>query len=207
MKIFPREAKFFDKFEHLAKKIAEGSNLLAEILSQNADLERKCHRMKEVEHESDEIANSIYRDLHSTFITPFDREDIFSLTTNLDDIMDMVESAATNFCLYRPKRPLKELNELAQILCQSTNLIESAFKCFSHHAENAATILALCIEINSLENKADGVLHRALENLFEQEKEVVELIKVKEILEEIEKATDICEDVSNVIEGIILKYG
>lgn len=207
MKIFPREAKFFDKFEELAKKIAEGSNLLYEILAQEGDNNLKGKRMKEVEHESDEIANSIYRDLHATFITPFEREDIFNLATNMDDIMDMAESAATNFCLYRPERPLVEMKELAQILCQAVNLIESAISKMARHTENASTILDLCIEINSLENKADGILHRALEKLFEREKDVVELIKEKEILEEIEKATDICEDVSNVIEGIILKHG
>ncbi|MCX7981500.1 MAG: DUF47 family protein [Syntrophales bacterium] len=207
MKIFPREVKFFDKFEALASKIAEGIVLLHEILSQDVHIEEKCTRIKEVEHESDQITNSIYRDLHSTFITPFDREDIFNLATNMDDIMDMAESAATNFYLYRPQRPLSELMELTQTLSQAVSLIENAIKWFSHHTENAATILNLCIEINALENKADDILHRALEKLFEQEKDVVELIKEKELLEEIERATDICEDVSNIIEGIILKHG
>jgi len=159
-----------------------------------------------VEHEADEIANTIYLDLHATFITPLDREDIFALVTNMDDIMDMIESAATNMALYRPKRPSPEFVTLTDILCRSIDLITHAVRWMSHPGDNATAILSTCIDINSLENEADQVLHRGLRILFEEERDVVELIKVKEILENIEEATDICEDVSNVIEGIILKY-
>ena len=207
MRIFPREITFFDNFERLGTKIGEGADLLSEMLSQSKDLESKSEQMKKIEHEADLIANTIYRDLHSTFITPFDREDIFNLTTGMDDIMDMIESAATNISLYRPKRMRPEFIELSGLLCDSVRLIIKALKRISHHAENAQAILDLCIEINSLENRADQILHKALETLFEKEKDVVELIKLKEIIEEIEEATDICEDVSNIIEGIILKHG
>lgn len=206
MKIFPKEAKFFDNFERLALKIAEGGTLLYEIVTHDGDVDAKSARLKIVEHEADEIANTIYLDLHATFITPLDREDIFNLVTTMDDIMDMIESAATNFSLYRPKRPSPEFVPLTTILRRSIELISNAVTWMSHAGENASAILATCIDINSLENEADQILHRGLRKLFDEEHDVVELIKVKEILENIEEATDICEDVSNIIEGIILKY-
>ncbi|MDQ5984873.1 MAG: hypothetical protein CSYNP_00571 [Syntrophus sp. SKADARSKE-3] len=207
MRLIPKEIHFSDNFEKLADKIEAGGKLLVEILDDFSDLDAKSFRMKEIEHEADDIANIIYKDLHATFITPLDREDIFALANTMDNIMDMIESAVTKMQMYRIKKPVPEQINLAILLHRSIVLVSRAIHGMRHRGDNAHHILALCIEINSLENEADTTLRQALLRLFETEKNVMELIKSKEILEDIENATDICEDVSNIIEGIILKYG
>jgi len=207
MNIIPAEVKFFDHFEKLADKIQEGGLLLTTILDDFPSLEKKALRLKEIEHEADILANMIYRDLHATFITPFDREDIFALATGMDNIMDMIESTATKMHLYKIKGLTPESKTLAALLYQSIVLVNNAIHAMRYRGDNIQDILATCIEINSLENEADQVLRAALARLFEREKNVIELIKCKEIMEHIEDTTDLCEDVSDVIEGIILKYG
>lgn len=207
MRFIPKEVKFSDHFEKLGNKIQEGGKLLADIWDDYPNIEAKALRLKEIEHEADMLANAIYRDLHATFITPLDREDIFALVTNLDNIMDMIESTATKMQLYKIKTPVPEHRELAVLLHQSIVLVNRAIHKMKNRGDNVQQILATCIEINSLENEADQVLRSAMTHLFEREKNVIELIKCKEILENIEDTTDICEDVSNIIEGIILKYG
>jgi len=203
----PKEVKFSDHFETLADKIQAGGILLRQILEDYDQLDVRASKLKDIEHEADAVANTIYRELHATFITPLDREDIFSLVTALDNILDMMESTATKMQLYRIKSPPSECLELASLLHRSIVLVNRAIHSMRHRGENVPAILSTCVEINSLENEADQVMRLALTRLFEEEKDVFELIKSKEILENIESATDICEDVSNIIEGIILKYG
>jgi uncharacterized protein len=207
MKIIPAEITFSDHFEKLADKIQEGGMLLTKILDDFSTLEEKALRLKEIEHEADILTNIIYRDLHATFITPFDREDIFALATAMDNIMDMIESTATKMQAYKIKGLTPESKTLAALLYQSIVLVNKAIHAMRHRGDNVRDILATCIELNSLENEADQVLRAALARLFERETNVVELIKCKEIMENIEDTTDLCEDVSDIIEGIILKYG
>jgi len=208
LKFVPREVQFSDNFEKLADKIQEGGLLLLDILDsfpgQTAD---KTLQLKELEHEADAIAHAIYTDLHTTFITPLDREDIFALADKMDNVLDMIESTVTKMELYKIKEPQPELRELAVLLHRSIVLVNQAVHSMRHRGDNVQSILSTCIEINSLENEADQALHRALRVLFDREKNVIELIKSKEILEDIENTTDMCEDVSNILEGIILKYG
>lgn len=207
MRFIPKEVKFSDHFEKLVDKIQEGGNLLVEIWGDYPHIEAKAQKLKEIEHEADTLANTIYRDLHATFITPLDREDIFALVTNLDNIMDMIESTATKMQLYKIKSPVPELRELSVLLHRSIIIISQAIHRMKNRGDNVQQILTACIEINSLENEADQVMRQAMTHLFDREKDIFELIKTKEILEDIENTTDICEDVSNIIEGIILKYG
>ena len=207
MQIFQKKISFFDRFELLAEKIQEGGALFGELLD-DADLSvAKVSRLKEIEHEADFIAHGIYQDLHKTFMTPLDREDIHKLADKMDSILDMIESSAVKMQLYKIKAPVTPIMELAVILNKSLAVLGRAIHAMRERKKNVQVVLGLCVEINSLENQADHVLQQAMAQLFEREEDVIELIKCKEILERIEEATDICEDVSNILEGIILKYG
>lgn len=207
MRFIPKEAQFADQFAKLTDKIQEGGKMLADLWDIYPDVDRMAARLKEIEHEADDLANNIYKDLHATFITPLDREDIFAMVTNLDNIMDMIESTATKLTLYKLKSPVPEMQELSLLLYRMIVMINHTIHRMKNRGENVQQILMACIEINSLENEADQVMRQALSRLFDEKKDVVELIKCKDILENIENTTDICEDVSNIIEGIILKYG
>ena len=207
MGLIPKEVQFSDRFEELAEKIQEGGKLFTDILNAPDILEVKVTRLKEIEHEADNITHGIYQDLHKTFITPIDREDIFNLANKMDSILDMIESAATKLLLYKIKEPLPQIRELALILNRAVVLVNKGVHAMRRRTKNVKLVLDTCIEINSLENEADSILRQSMAYLFDHEKDVIELIKCKEILERIEEATDICEDVSNILEGIILKYG
>lgn len=207
MTLIPKEVQFSDRFEELAEKIQEGGKLFLDILDDSDHSEVKVVRLKEIEHEADNIAHEIYQDLHKTFITPLDREDIFDLADKMDSILDMIESAAIKFRLYKIKEPVPQIRELALVLDRAVACLNKAVHAMRQRRKNVKVVLDTCIEINSLENEADSILRQSMAYLFEHEKDVIELIKCKEILERIEEATDICEDVSNILEGIILKYG
>jgi predicted phosphate transport protein (TIGR00153 family) len=207
MKLFPKEVHFSDNFEELADKIQEGGLLFVEILNDFKSSKDRISMLKEIEHEADTITHRIYQDLHKTFITPLDREDIYSLANKMDSIVDMIDESASKMQLYRIKEPLPDHKHLAAVLNKSIALVNKSIHAMRNRRANINMILEYCIEINSLENEADNILRQSMAQLFEREKDAIELIKCKEILERIEETTDLCEDVSNIIEGIILKYG
>ena len=207
MKLFPKEVQFSDNFEELAGKIQEGSVLFLEILKDYRNSKGRISQLKEIEQQADVITHRIYQDLHKTFITPLDREDIYSLANKMDSIMDMIDESASKMNLYRIKEPLPAHIKLASILNSAISLLNRSIHAMRNRSMNVRTILDVCVEINSLENEADHVMRESMAELFEREKDAIELIKSKELLERIEEATDICEDVSNILEGFILKYG
>ncbi len=145
--------------------------------------------------------------MHKTFITPLDREDIYALANKMDNVLDMIENAAVIMYLYKVKTLVSEIVELASSLNSSIGEIKTVINLMKNYKKNVTAIKETCIKINSLENEADDILHKSMARLFEQEKNPAELIKWKEILERLEEATDMCEDVSNVVEGIVLKHG
>jgi len=200
-----RREKFFDLFEALADRIVEGGRLFEEIVNNYEHSEQKLSKLKEIEHEADTITHDIYHTLHHTFITPLDREDIYSLAGTMDTVLDLIESAAVRMYLYRIRGTTRELSELARILNESIGEIRKIVYSV-RNKRDARMILRACVVINTLENEADQVLRTAMMRLFENEKDPIELIKMKEIIQTTETATDICEDVSNIIEGIILKH-
>lgn len=206
MRLIPKEEKFFDRFEELANKIEEGGALFLEILNNYDHSESKLTKLKEIEHEADNITHRIYQKMHRTFLTPFDREDIYALANKLDSILDMIEAAAIRMYLYKIKVPAPEVKEQARILNESIAVIKRIVHAL-RDKKNSKMILDACVEINTLENEGDNVLRQAMVRLFDREQDTRELIKWKEIFERIEEATDLCEDVSNVIEGIVLKHG
>ena len=198
--------KFYDLFEELADKLVEGGKLFTEILDNYEYSEFKVGKLKEIEHEADHITHQVYKRMHKVFLTPLDREDIFSLANKLDSVLDEIESAAVRMYLYRMKAPTKELMQITGILTEAIAKIRRIV--FSvRKKQDAPLILQLCVEINTLENEGDQIFRAAMARLFEEEKDAIELIKVKDIIGRIENAVDNCEDVSNIIEGIVLKYG
>ena len=200
--LIPREVRFFDLFEQQSQHIIKGAQLLRELVHNFNDARAKSHAIKEVEHQGDQVTHDIVRKLNTTFITPIDREDIHDLATRLDDVLDFIEAAAERLVVYRIKEPTSASRAMAEVIVQQTHAMERAIKClrtmdpaFHEHA----------VEVNRLENSADNLLRDSLAALFEEQADPIEVIKWKEIYETMETVTDRCEDVVNVIEGIILK--
>ncbi len=206
MRFIPREEKFFDLFEELAAKIEEGVKFFLEMVQKYEYSDENIARLKQIEHEADIITHTTYEKMHTTFLTPLDREDIYALVNKMDSVIDMIEAAAMRLNLYKVKETSEAIIELAKILDKAINKI----KIIVHgmrDMKNARCILDACVEINTLENDGDVVLRMTIARLFEEEKDVFELIKWKEIYERLEEAIDVCEDVSNIAEGIVLKHG
>ncbi|MBA4422102.1 MAG: DUF47 domain-containing protein [Syntrophus sp. (in: bacteria)] len=206
MRFIPREEKFFDLFEELAAKIEAGGMLFLELAESGVYSEQQVARLKEIEHEADIITHRTYEKMHTTFLTPLDREDIYCLVNKMDSIMDMTEAAAARLVLYRVKKPAEALIEQAKILCESIGKVKTIIHAL-RDMKHASLILQTSVEINTLENAGDVILRTTMAHLFENEQDVRELIKWKEIHERIEEAIDVCEDVSNIVEGIVLKNG
>ncbi len=206
MRFIPREEKFFDLFEELAAKIEEGAKIFLDMAEKNDFSDESISRLKQIEHEADSITHTTYEKMHKTFLTPLDREDIYDLVNKMDSIIDMIEAAALRINLYKVKRPSRTIVELAKILNKAISKIIIIVHAM-RDMKNARMILDACVEINTLENDGDAVLRASITRLFEKEKDVFELIKWKEIFERLEEATDMCEDVSNIAEGIVLKHG
>ena len=204
MRFFPKEEKFFDLFEELAAKIETGGKLFLELVEGGAYTEPQVTRLKEVEHEADDITHRTYEKMHTTFITPLDREDIHCFSTKMDSIIDMTEAAAARLYLYKVKEPSPKIIEQARILCETIGKVRTVVHAL-RDMKNAPLILQTGVEINTLENAGDVVLRAAMAHLFENMQDVRELIKWKEIHARIEEAIDVCEDVSTIVEGIVLK--
>jgi uncharacterized protein len=204
VRLFPKEEIFFDYFDELAEKIEEGSKLFLEMAQTRDYSDVKVTKLKEIEHEADNITHKTYERMHKTLLMPIDREDIYALVNNMDSIIDCIESTAVLISLYKVKKPFDEIIKQAQILHDTTNKGKSIIHAL-RDKKNSEMILAGCVEIHSLENAGDIVLRTAIANLFESEKDAIELVKRKEIIEHLEEAIDACEKVSNTVEGIVLK--
>ena len=205
MRMIPKEEKFFDLFDELVNKIEEGGVLFLDMVEHYEYSEPKIIKLKELEHEADVITHKTYEKMHKTFLTPIDREDIYALVNKMDSILDMIEASAARMSLYKVKVPAKEIIEQAKILNTSIKKVKYIVHSM-RNMKNAKMIIDACVEINTLENEGDIIMRMTMTRLFEQEKDPIELIKWKEIFERIEEAIDVCEDVANVVEGIVLKY-
>lgn len=200
-RFLPREAGFYDLFVKQAENINRGAHALLDMLSHYTGVPEQVQIVKAIEHEGDEITHSIFTKLNQTFITPFDREDIHELTSQLDDIIDLIDAAASRFALYRVDDVRLGTVDLVKILVSATAEVAAAVRSL----ETPQKALKHCIEINRFENESDRVCRTLIAQLFDEEKNSVQIIKWKEIFEVIETAVDKCEDVANVIEGVILK--
>ena len=204
MRLLPHDASFFEHFEEQGRKTVEGCRALLDMIESGRDFDAQAERVKQIEHECDEITHAVVAGLHKTFITPIDRNDIYTLITRMDDIMDLVEAAADRLALYDIPQMTKEAGDLARCLVSSAEHVLGAVSSI-RDLKRQNGILQHCIEINRLENVADGILRSALARLFRDEKDPIAIIKWKEIYETLEMATDRCEDVANIIEGVVLE--
>ena len=203
--IMPREPKFFDLFEKSVANVAKAAKELADFLEDYTNVPLKVARITELEHEGDAITHQIMEQLHRTFVTPLDREDIALLTERLDDVMDFIEDAANAMLLYRIEQPTTRAREMAAILVTMTSELVVAVPLLRNRSK-MKEILGHCVEINRLENEADAILRHALAELFD-DTPIADVIKWREIYEHLETAVDKGEDVANVLEGVVLKHG
>jgi predicted phosphate transport protein (TIGR00153 family) len=205
MRLFPKTENFFEYFEELANKIEEGGRLFLEMTENHDYSEAKVAKLKEIEHEADVITHRTYEKMHKTFLTPIDREDIHALVNKMDSILDLIEATAIRIYLYKVKKPDDEIIKQVKILNEAITKVKSIVHAM-RNMKNSKMILDGCVEINTLENAGDVVLRTIIADLFVKEKDAIELLKWKEIFERIEEAIDVCEDVSNIVEGIVLKH-
>jgi len=205
-RFLPRETSFFDFFEQHAALTIEGTKEFLSLVTTGANIAAKCRRISDIEHETDTITHRCVEALHKTFITPIDRDSIHRLITRMDDVMDFVEAAAERVELYELTVMTSDVRDLSDALHRAAVQVEQAVRGLRTLKDPHAT-LKLCIDINRLENEADAILRRSVARLFKEEKDPIMVIKWKEVYENLESATDRCEDVANIIEGVILEHG
>ena len=201
-RLIPREEKFFDDFSAMAEQIHRGAQLLEEMLAPEAPLWDKADEIKEVEHRCDHLTHQVIQRLHKTFVTPLDREDIHALARSLDDVIDAIDDSAAVIRLYQITEVRPDARDLSRIIKTSTEQVVSAMKALGRKEG----ISAAAVEINRLENEADRLHQTSVRRLFEEERDPIQIIKWKEILDFLEIATDRCEDVANVLEGVVVKH-
>jgi len=202
--LVPRNEIFYDFFDQICAGIVEGVELLSKMIEPGANTSEFAERIKSVEHQTDQIVHKLMSTLHTTFITPIDREDIHQLAVHLDDILDQAEAASSRIDHFCPECLPPELRELTAVLLVSAKLVQEMIALL-RRLKKPARILELTVEIDRLEDEADAIRRGTIARLFREEKNAAELIKWKDILEYIERATDCCEDVANITEGIVLE--
>jgi hypothetical protein len=203
-RFFPKDQKFFALFRQDAANLKIGIQALQELVNNYEDIEKKYQHIKDIEHQGDMITREIFTKLRETFITPLDREDIHGLASGLDDVLDCIEGVASRMNYFKVPKPTPEMKELVEIISQAVHQISEAL----NNLETLGRVDAFCKQINILEYEADVVCREAIANLFdttERVEQLKDLIKLKEIYGRLEIAADRCEDVANIIEGIIVK--
>ena len=201
-RLIPREERFFDDFVAMAEQISLAATMLEEMLAPEKPIWDKADQIKEVEHKCDFLTHEIIQRLHRTFVTPLDREDIHTLARSLDDVMDAIDASASVVRLYSIERVRPDARELARIIKASADEMVKALKAL----ERRKGVAEPAVEINRLENEADRVHEAAVRRLFQDERDPIEIMKWKEIIDFLEDATDRCEDVANVVEGVVVKH-
>lgn len=201
---FPKHEKFFDLFDQSVENLREGARLLKALLEDYTDVEAKIKRIEDVEHKGDTLTHETIEHLNRIFVTPIDREDIHAIAEQVDDVLDRIDGAAYRLYLYEIPEPSESSRALADVLVRSVDEVALAVKAL-RNLRKPREIIDRCVRINTFENEADRILHKALAALFRDYKDPIMVIKWKEIYERLEDATDKCEDVANVLEGIVLK--
>ena len=207
-RLMPKEGKYFDLFNAHADLIAEGGRELSALINALVDAPEKAaahaDRIDRLEREADKITHDTLAQLHTSFITPFDRDEIHQLISDMDNILDVIQDVAESMALYDIKQVPHEAKRLAEVSDQCCASVQAVVKLL-HSMDNAATILRKCTEIAELESDADRILREAMSRLFREESDVRQLIKLKEIYELLEGVTDRCKDVAGTIEAIVLE--
>ena len=205
MRLIPKDEDFFGMFEQQAQNVVQGAKLLVEIMQDYSDLDQKVLKVSSIEHNGDEITHAIVEKLNTTFITPFDREDIHELSSALDDIIDFIDATVGRMALYKVNGPTEDALQLANIIQRCVEETAEAVTELHKFRKTGGNIRKHFIEIHRLENEGDRVSRAAIARLFECETNAIEVIKWKEIYEHLETAIDKCEDAANIIESVVLK--
>jgi uncharacterized protein Yka (UPF0111/DUF47 family) len=203
-RLMPKEGRFFELFNEHAEQIVLGSRELVALMVAGDDIQRRAFTIETIEKRADRITQATIEMLHTTFITPLDRDEIHQLITRMDDILDLMEDVSQSIFLYDVKVLTPETKKLAEICELCCDQVKQAVSLLSN-MDNAKVILKACDEIDRLESEADHVMRAAMAKLFRDEPEVRQVIKMKAIYELLETVTDRCEDVANIIEGIVLE--
>jgi predicted phosphate transport protein (TIGR00153 family) len=204
----PKEPKFFDLLKQLSDVLLVAADLLTQTIQCTEQKDRMdyYHKIKDQERKGDQLSHQVFEELSTSFITPFDREDIHLLADYLDDVIDRINSCAKRIAIYNPKKNVKEAPELVALVKKDAECISTAMEGLEALRKNAIHLKARCKELHDLENQADDVYELAIIHLFEEEKDGIEIIKTKDILYELEKATDAGERVGKALKTIIVKY-
>lgn len=201
----PKENNYFNFFETHANLIVKASEMFLKMTSNSPlNLSSPSNPIRLLEHEADQVMNACLTSLHTTFITPIDREDIYRLVSSMDDIIDAINKAYTSLLIFKLNVSTPELIQLAEIVHRSTQKVEKIVRGL-RLMEKIEEITLICVEIHLLENEADDLLNHSVARLFEEESDTRLIIKWKEVYESLEKATDYCEDVADAVQGILLE--
>lgn len=203
-KFIPKEFNFFDLFERQVGFAQDAAKHFKEIISSGEINENALQKIRDIEHQGDDVAHTIIQQLNKTFITPFDREDIYTLAKELDDVADMLNTILSRMVVYKISGVNKNLVKFAAMINDSVNALALAVNGM-RNVKNFQSVLDACVEINRLENEGDSMRDMALAELFENEKNPIMVIKLKEIYQDAETLLDICEDIAHVVESILVK--
>jgi predicted phosphate transport protein (TIGR00153 family) len=201
VRLIPKDTSFFRMFSEMSENLIAGARVLVDLFADYTEVDKHIDEIRRIEHAGDDLTHAILTKLNQTFITPFDREDIHQMASKLDDVLDFVHAASSRIIMYRITTPPPAAGTLAKIILMQSQELQKAVSLLQKNGD----ILAHCVEINRLENEADAVAQQAIATLFESEKDPINLIKAKELLEFLERATDKAEDVADVLETVVLK--
>ena len=204
-KLMPKSDEFFDDFDAQAEATVHGARLLCALLADFRDVERKVAEIKSVEHQGDDVAHRAFERLHKQFITPFDRAEIHRLLGRIDDVLDLTDATAERLLLYEVGIVPQAAKDLAKLLVPCTEKLQEAVRAL-HEIKNPAQILKACRDIKTFESEADALGRAAIAALFKSGADALSIMKWKEVYDLMETATDRCEDVANVIEGVVLEH-
>ena len=201
MQLIPRDEKFYDLFNEQAENIHKAARMLVALFENFQEVDKQVSEIKFLEHKGDQLTHSLMKKLNLTFITPFDREDIHALSSALDDVLDLVDAAASRFITYKIKKVTPGAQQLGKVILHGTEIIVNAVKQLNHPQD----MLEYCEQLTLLEEEADRIKGECIARLFETSTDPIEVIKWKEIYEVLEASTDRCEDVADVLESVVLK--
>jgi predicted phosphate transport protein (TIGR00153 family) len=204
MRLFPKEIDFFEIFDKTSLNITKAASLLVDLMESFDNLEARAKEIHEIEQDSDMLTHDIMKKLNKTFITPIDREDLYTLASRMDDVIDLIWAVVDRIAVFKIRESTPEAIAMSKDLLTTAEVMHKAIKKLKE--KNYAHVQEFCIEINRLENRIDRGFRDALGRLFDEVKDPVLIIKWKEVYEHLEDASDRCEDVANVLEAIVLKY-
>jgi predicted phosphate transport protein (TIGR00153 family) len=201
VQLIPRDEKFYGLFKEQAENIYKAAKLLVALFENYQEVEKQVSEIKFLEHKGDQITHALMKKLNLTFITPFDREDIHALGSALDDVLDLIDAAASRFITYKIKKVTAGAQQLGKVILHGTEIIVNAVAQLNH----PQNMLEYCEQLTLLEEEADRIKGECIARLFEDSADPMEVIKWKEIYEVLEASTDKCEDVADVLESVVLK--